>query len=252
MNQLWNTGVYDTDMAFVSQFGHSLIDLLQPRSGEKIIDWGCGTGDLAAAIAAQGAAVTGVDASADMIAAARSKHPELRFVVADGQNYVAEPAADAIFSNAALHWLLDAEGAAASMAASLRPDGRLVVEFGALGNIASIVAGLPRAFAAIGCSGKLSLPWYFPSTGEYASLLERHGFTVDLALCFDRPTPLEGAEQGFATWLNTFANGILKVLSPAERAEVVSFMEAELKPVLFQDGRWVMDYRRIRVVAYKR
>ncbi|MFC3747812.1 class I SAM-dependent methyltransferase [Paenibacillus sp. GCM10012306] len=252
MNQLWHTSTYDKDMAFVSQFGESLIDLLQPQPGERIIDWGCGTGDLATAIASHGAAVTGIDASAEMIRTARSKYPELTFIEADGQNYVAEPAADAIFSNAALHWLLDADGAAASIAASLRPGGRLVVEFGALGNIASIVAGLPRAFAAIGQSDKQRLPWYFPSTGQYTSLLERHGFTVDFALCFDRPTPLEGGEQGFATWLNTFANGILKVLSPAERAEVISRMEEALKPTLFQEGRWVMDYRRIRVLAYKR
>lgn len=252
MTHRWNTGTYDTDMAFVSQFGESLIGLLQPQPGEVIIDWGCGTGDLAKAIAEFGATVTGIDASTEMIHAARSKHPELNFVLADGQTYVAEQPVDAVFSNAALHWLTDANGAAASIAASLRSGGRFVAEFGGLGNIASIVAGLPRAFAAISRAEKLKLPWYFPSIGQYATLLEQHGLTVDLALCFDRPTPLEAGEQGFQRWLNTFANGILSVLTPAEREEVLSFMEHELKPTLFQDDRWVMDYRRIRVVAYKR
>ncbi|WP_020426715.1 class I SAM-dependent methyltransferase, partial [Paenibacillus riograndensis] len=137
MNQQWNTGTYDKDMAFVSRFGESLIELLQPQPGERVIDWGCGTGDLAAAIAGHGASVTGIDASPEMIAAARSKHPQLEFVLADGQAYRSEPAADAIFSNAALHWLLDAEGAVSSMAASLRPGGRLIAEFGGQGNIAS-------------------------------------------------------------------------------------------------------------------
>ncbi|OMD05703.1 methyltransferase domain-containing protein [Paenibacillus sp. FSL R5-0636] len=252
MNQQWNTQTYDTDMAFVSQFGESLIELLRPQPGEQIIDWGCGTGDLAAAIAARGATVTGIDASAEMIQTARDKHPHLSFVLADGQTYVAEQPVDAVFSNAALHWLTDANGAAASIVASLRVGGRFVAEFGGLGNIASIVAGLPQAFAAIGCSHKLHLPWYFPSIGEYATLLEKHGLTVDLALCFNRPTPLEGLEQGFQRWLNTFADGILSVLTPIERAEVLSSMEQKLKPTLYQDGRWVMDYRRIRVVAYKR
>ena len=252
MNQHWNTGSYDKDMAFVSQFGESLVGLLQPLPGEQIIDWGCGTGDLAAVIAAGGATVVGIDASAEMIQAARDKHPHLSFILADGQNYVAEQPVDAVFSNAALHWLTDANGAAASIAASLRVGGRFVAEFGGLGNIASIVTKLPNAFAAIGCSDKLQLPWYFPSIGQYATLLEKHGLTVDLALCFDRPTPLEGGEQGFQRWLNTFANGILSVLTPADREEVLSYMEQKLRPSLHQEGRWVMDYRRIRVVAYKR
>lgn len=252
MNQYWNTGSYDTDMSFVSQFGESLIQLLQPKPGEQIIDWGCGTGDLAAAIAASGAIVTGIDASAEMIQAARDKHPHLRFILADGQSYVAEQPVDAVFSNAALHWLTDAKGAAASITASLRIGGRFVAEFGGLGNIASIVTELPNAFAAIDCSDKLQLPWYFPSIGQYATLLENLGLTVDLAHCFDRPTPLEGGEQGFQRWLNTFANGILSVLTPSERENVLSYMEQTLKPKLFLDERWVMDYRRIRVVAFKR
>lgn len=251
MSQKWNTGAYDTDMAFVSKYGESLVSLLQPQPGEQIMDWGCGTGDLAAVIAEQGALVTGIDASAEMIAKARLKHPGLTFVLADGQSYVAAEPADAVFSNAALHWLKDAEGAASSIAASLRPGGRFVAEFGALGNVASVVAGLPQAFASIGVGDKLALPWYFPSAGQYASLLERKGLTVDLVHCYDRPTPLGNGEEGLRQWLDTFANGILSVLSPAEREAVLHSLEQQLRPTLWQDGRWVMDYRRIRVAATK-
>jgi trans-aconitate methyltransferase len=252
MSQHWNAGNYDMDMSFVSQFGQPIIELLKPQPGERIIDWGCGTGDLAASIAGHGADVTGIDASPEMIKAARSKYSGLKYIVADGQSYVSETPVDAVFSNAALHWLLDADGTAASIAASLRPGGRFVAEFGGHGNVASVVTGLPRAFGAAGCSSKLRLPWYFPSIGQYTTLLEKHGLTVDLAYCFDRPTPLEGGEQGFQRWMNTFANGILSVITASEREQVVAVMEQELRPNMFQDGRWVMDYRRIRVEAYKR
>ncbi|WP_150266884.1 class I SAM-dependent methyltransferase [Paenibacillus tepidiphilus] len=251
MNQKWSAGTYDADMAFVSGFGQSLIDLLNPQPGEQIIDYGCGTGDLAAAIAERGAAVTGIDASPEMLAAARAKYPDLTWVLADGQRYRAAAPADAVFSNAALHWLPDAEGAASSIAASLRHGGRLVAEFGAAGNIASVTAALPRAFAAAGRQGQAVLPWYFPSVGEYTSLLERCGLSVELALCYDRPTPLSGGEAGFRGWLNTFADGILSVLTPAEREQVLVFMERELHAQLYQDGRWVMDYRRLRIAARK-
>lgn len=251
MNQIWNTGTYDTDMAFVSRFGESLLELLQPRPGELVLDWGCGTGDLTAAIARSGAQATGIDASPEMLKTAAAKHPELAFVLADGQSYVSPDPADAVFSNAALHWLTDAEGAAASIAASLKPGGRLVAEFGGQGNIASIVNGLPGAFASVGAAEKLRLPWYFPSVGQYASLLEKHGMEVELALCFHRPTPLEGGKEGFRKWVNTFANGVLAVLDADSRRQALDHLEQALAPSLFHDNRWVMDYRRLRVAARK-
>lgn len=252
MNQNWNTVTYDKDMAFVSHFGESLISLLKPQPGEHIIDWGCGTGDLADRIAGHGATVTGIDASGEMIEAARSKYPKLTLIVADGQTYVSTVPADAIFSNAALHWLLDAETTVASIAASLRTGGRFVAEFGGARNVNSIVNGLPQAFEAVGISIPLQLPWYFPSIGQYTTLLEQHGLSVELAQCFDRPTPLEGGDQGLRIWLHTFANGILNKLTVLEQDKVITFLENELKPQLFLENRWIMDYRRIRVVAYKR
>ena len=248
----WEAARYDAYMPFVSEGGMDLIDMLDAKPGAFIIDWGCGTGDLAAQIADRGAEVFGIDFSREMIEEAVRKYPAVRFEQADGQRYVSARQADAVFSNAALHWMQDAEGAAASIAASLRQGGRFVAEFGSAGNIAAIREGLEAAFSVIGAADRLRFPWYFPSVGQYTTVLEQQGMQIEWAACFDRPTPLEGAEHGLQIWLNTFANGILAALSADEEREVRIRTEEALRGRLYADGRWTADYQRIRVSAVKR
>lgn len=250
--QQWKAESYDTFMRFVSKGGEDLIDLLNVKPGERIIDWGCGTGDLAAALAAKGAVVRGIDFSREMIDRAKEKYPDLSFEAADGQSYVSPVPADAVFSNAALHWMTEAEGAAASIAASLKPGGRFVAEFGGDGNVSAICKAIQAGFKQRGIEDKLRFPWYFPSIGEYALVLERAGLRVDYAVCYDRPTPLEGGEQGLQIWLDQFARGIFDVLSSEEEHDIREAVESALAPRLFREGRWTADYRRIRVAAVKR
>ncbi|MBD3917554.1 methyltransferase domain-containing protein [Paenibacillus sp. PR3] len=250
--QTWKPEVYDKEMAFVSAFGAPLIDLLQVKPGETVIDWGCGSGDLASAIAEKGAHVAGIDFSASMIDSARAKYPTLKFEVADGQRFVAPEPVDAIFSNAALHWMTDAAGVAASMAASLKPGGRLVVEFGGHGNIQAVTDALREAFDAIGVSQPYQSPWYFPTIGEYGMVLQQAGFEVNSAILFDRPTKQANGDNGLRGWLATFADGILSVL-PAEEADaVVRWAEERLRPALYSNGEWNVDYRRLRVTATRK
>jgi trans-aconitate methyltransferase len=247
--QTWKPEVYDREMAFVSAFGAPLIDLLQVKPGETVIDWGCGSGDLAAAIAEKGANVVGIDFSSSMIDSARARNPALKFEVADGQRYVAEEPVDAVFSNAALHWMTDAAGAAASMAASLKPGGRLVVEFGGSGNIQAVTDALREAFAAVGVSQPFQSPWYFPTIGEYGMVLQQAGFEVNSAILFDRPTKQANGENGLRGWLAAFADGILSVLPAEEANAVVHWVEKRLRSVLYSNGEWIVDYRRLRVTA---
>jgi trans-aconitate 2-methyltransferase len=227
----WDPGEYDSTHHYVTDYGRSLVELLAPEAGERILDVGCGTGHLTQQIAERGATVLGIDSSAEMIAQARQNYPKLKFELADAAAYRAAQPFDAVFSNAALHWIRPPEAVVASIAGALRSGGRFVAEFGGKGNIASVVA-------AAGFN-----PWYFPSIGEYAGLLEKNGLEVTSAVLFDRPTMVEG-EMGLRDWLGMF-------FKPPLPEEKLREMETELRPKLFRETGWAMDYRRLRVLAIR-
>jgi len=233
----WDAARYQSRHGYVSAYGESLVSLLDPKPGEHILDLGCGSGQLAATIAESGAEVIGLDHSPEMISEARRNYPALAFDVADAASFKLSKTVDAVFSNAALHWVKDADGAAGCISRALGPGGRFVLEMGGKGNVQSIVDGLR------GIVGPMETPWYFPSVGEYASLLERHGFEVGFATLFDRPTRVEG-EDGLEDWLLMFAGSITTAEIRRQAAE-------RLRPMLFHDGGWTLDYRRLRVSAIK-
>lgn len=247
MTAAWDPKRYQGKHSYVWQFGESLLELLQPRAGERILDVGCGTGQLTADIARSGAQVTGLDNSADMLAEARANYPELSFVLADATNFRFDEPFDAVFSNAALHWVKDHNAAAESIARALRPGGRFVVEFGGKGCIASITAAMREVF---GPQAGQRCPWNFPSLGEFAPLLERHGLEVREARLFDRPTPVEG-DNGLEDWLRMFCGNYFQDLSGEQTREKISQVVAHLRSLLYHDGVWTLDYRRLRLVAAK-
>jgi trans-aconitate methyltransferase len=247
----WNARLYDDKFRFVAEFGKGVIDWLQPSPGESILDLGCGTGDLTAELAAWGVEPAGIDLSAEMIESARQKYPHLRFDVADAQDFTAEKPFDAVFSNAALHWMNRPESVVRSVFAALRPGGRFVAEFGGKGNVAQIVGAIEAEVSATGIDARARNPWYFPSIGEYSTLLERNGFHVLQAVHFDRPTPLPDGEQGIRNWLDAFAGSFFQGMSGEVIASMYSRIAERLRPVLFRDGVWVADYKRIRILAVK-
>ncbi len=244
----WDAGRYDSSFAFVAEHGKSLIEMLGPCPGERIVDLGCGTGLLTAEIAAHGAAVLGVDASAQMIAKARADHPDLAFELGDGHDFSVPEPQDAVFSNAALHWMSgDPDAVIARVHAALVPGGRFVAEFGAAGNTTAVLAAVRAVWARHGV--ELVVPWYFPSPAQYAARLERGGFTVRLLRNFDRPSLLDRCPDGIADWLRMFGADLLAQLPraavPAALADVNESAAAELhRP----DG-WFVDYVRLRFAA---
>jgi trans-aconitate methyltransferase len=247
----WDSALYDDKHRFISTFGEEMLGLLAPQAGERILDLGCGTGHLTQKIASYGAIVTGIDSALTMIEQARHNYPELDFRVANGESFEFDETFDAVFSNAALHWMTNADAVVRRIARALKPGGRLVAEMGGKTNIHHIYTALLQSFEAIGYPPPQASPWYFPSIGEYASLLEKHEFFVTYATHFSRFTPLDG-ENGMRNWLVMFANSFLKDLPPQAQDALATDMENRLRPVLYQDGRWVADYVRLRIIAIKR
>jgi trans-aconitate methyltransferase len=248
----WDSKLYDESFGIITRLGTGVIELLAPRPGEQIIDLGCGTGALTAEIAATGAEVVGIDASEAMIARARELYPQLQFEVAKGEEFTVEAPVDAVCSNAALHWMSPPEEVAASVARALEPGGRFVAEMGGSGNISTIVAAVYQALAEEGIPReRVRNPWYFPSIGEYASLLERAGFEVRFMQLFDRPTPLDDCPNGIADWLRMFGGDLLAPVPADRRTRVQERVNDLTRPRLQQEGRWIADYRRLRFMAVK-
>jgi trans-aconitate methyltransferase len=239
--------LYDTRHAFVAAYGEDVVRLLDAQSGEKILDVGCGTGDHVAALRARGVVATGLDASPDMVRRASAKYPGLPVEVGDVRQLAADASHDAVFSNAVLHWVPQADEAAAAIYGALRPGGRFIAEFGGSGNVAAIVDGVATVRERWGLAAASS-PWYYPTVGEYAAVLERTGFEVRQAYLFDRPTRLDG-DHGLTAWLRMFGEALLTAVS--DRDAFLSDVEAVLRPRLWRDGTWWADYRRLRVQAVK-
>ena len=247
MTAAWDPQRYQDKHSFVWQFGESLLELLEPRAGERILDVGCGTGQLTAEIARSGASVVGLDNSPEMLSEARKNFPACTFEQADATSFRLTEPFDAVFSNAALHWVKDQGAVAASVARALKPGGRFVAEFGGKGCIASVAAAMRHV---LGSRADELCPWTFPSIGEFAPLLEQHGLEVGKAFLFDRPTPLEG-ENGLDEWLRMFCGAYFRELSAEATRETIAQIAGRLRPALFRNGVWTLDYRRLRIVARK-
>jgi trans-aconitate methyltransferase len=252
-SKCWDVPAYEQRFRFVTGHGEGVLQDLAPQAGERVLDLGCGSGELTAQIAALGAEVLGVDQDAGMIQRARQRYPELRFEQADAQRF-APPAGmetfDAVFSNAALHWMLRPAEVIAHVRAVLRPGGRMVAEAGGHGNVARVQAALQQARAEAGAPPRPS-PWFFPSIATYARLLEEGGLEPRQMHLYDRPTLLEPGDSGLRDWMNMFASPLLEDLAPGVRDQVLGRATELARPTLFAEGRWSVDYRRLRFVAVR-
>lgn len=248
-DQHWDTNLYDDKHSFVYKFGEDVVSLLDPQPGERILDLGCGTGHLTQQIADAGAEVVGLDSSVEMVAQARALYPDLTFIHGDGADFHFDQPFDAVFSNAALHWIKQPEQVADCVHAVLKPGGRFVAEMGGAGNVETYLQAAFDAFEALGYPLP-EHPWYFPSPGEYATLLEARGFRVTYMIHFDRPTTLDG-DEGLANFARIFTPQFIEMVAEEQRGAFFREIENRTRDRLYVDGRWVMDYVRLRFRAFR-
>ena len=250
MNQDWNAKSYTQAFGFVPQYGQDVMGLLDYDQVRTMLDLGCGNGDLTAQLARRGIRVIGMDASASMLDKARQAHPELSFVQGNATDFTLEAPVDAVFSNAVLHWI-DADRQPAALRCiyrSLRPAGQLVFEMGGYGCNQLIHGALRDAFAQ---RGKTYVrPQYFPTIGQYASLLEQAGFRVVYATLFDRPTKLQG-EHGLQDWIRMFVSSAFSGMTAQEKNALIEKAAWSLQSKMYHQGCWIADYVRLRMKAIK-
>lgn len=244
--QTWSADGYGRHAGFVSALGREVLELLDPRTDERVLDLGCGDGALAAMIAETGAEVIGLEPDPSMASATRARGLEV--LEQDAHDPFGDAAFDAIFSNAALHWMRAPEQVLANAHTALRPGGRLVAEQGGFGNVAAVVTSLHGALSGLGHAVPQPGPWDFPRPEAQQARLETAGFAITSIALIPRPTPLP---TGIAGWLETFAAPYLAHLPVADRAAVLTRTETLLSPLRDHTGGWWADYVRLRFVAVK-
>lgn len=245
--QTWRPNQYGAHASFVSSLGSPVVDILQPQRGERILDLGCGDGTLAAKIESAGAKVIGVDSSPEMVKAARARGVEA--YVMSGDALVFDGEFDAVFSNAALHWMTNYQAVIRGIGAALKPGGRFVGEFGGEGNIQRIVSGMEASFGRNPDFGAFKNPWFFPSESAYSEALREGGFAVDHSAIIPRPTPLT---TGVREWLRIFADHVISGFTEEQTERFLREVEDDVREYLYTaESGWVADYVRLRFAARK-
>ena len=245
--QVWDSKSYQRDAGFVSKLGEGVLDWLAPQAGERILDLGCGDGALSIKIKQAGAVVVGADASDSFVTSAIELGIDAH--VMDAHNLTFKNEFDAVFSNAALHWMLEPEKVIKGVHKSLKPTGRFVGEFGGFGNIAAVTTAMHGLAREMQGDAALAGPWFYPTVDEYSEMLEANGFSVEEIITFYRPTPLP---QGIKAWLKVIRGPFFEQFNENEDEAYQRVMDALEPSLKNKKGNWFADYVRLRFRAHRK
>lgn len=246
----WDAKLYDDAQSFVHEYGKSLINFIPLNNNQKILDLGCGTGDLTNEIKTKlSCSIIGCDYSSEMISMAKEKYKDIEFLVCDASNLPFENEFDVIFSNAVFHWIEDQTLLHNKIYNALKPGGILICEFGGYNNIISISNAFKKALA-IHNDNYIS-PFYFPKVEDHKQILKNSGFKIEEIYDYDRPTILPNKGLGLRQWVCQFFSADLSKYGEDKQEEILSFVENELRDTMYDTKNWIADYKRIRVIATK-
>jgi trans-aconitate methyltransferase len=243
----WNPESYAQNARFVADLGEPLLQLLDARPGELILDLGCGDGALTEKIISYGCIVIGVDSSFPQLKAAKNRGLDVALM--DAHQLGVQRRFDAVFTNAALHWMKQPETVVARVANALKPGGRFIGEFGGKGNVEQIRLVLHDTLRKYGIDPTPFDPWYYPTPEEYSELLSKVGFVISYMELIPRSTKLPGDILG---WLSVFAQAFTETVPQPKRPRFLQEVSDQLAARLRDgSGNWFADYVRLRFKATK-
>lgn len=244
----WNAVLYDDKHNFVSEYGKGLLEFIPKNKNQSILDLGCGTGKLTSQLIDFAGTVIGVDSSENMIERAKKQYSNIKFMVCDAFNLPFEKQFDVVFSNAVFHWISNHNALLKQIHKVLKPNGLLICEFGANGNIATIENAFMNVCKDAGYS--YTPKFNFPIKEHFSNLLENNSFIIDKIYDYDRPTPLKDNEKGLSNWMKQFFSSDLELMSEKMQYEIIEKVEDLTRKSLWNGNKWIADYRRLRVVAH--
>ena len=244
----WNSSLYDKKHDFVAEYGKGLLEYIPDNKEQTILDLGCGTGALTVELVDLGSRVMGVDSSQNMIDKAKEQFNHIEFQVCDALALPFEKEWDVVFSNAVFHWISDHNTLLANIHKVLKPQGLLICEFGARGNIETIENAFAEVYKELGY--EYTPKFNFPTVESFCSLLQDNGFIINNIYDYDRPTILKDKEKGLANWIKQFFVSELSVMPEDMQALILRKVEESTRDTLWNGKEWVADYRRLRVIAH--
>lgn len=248
METEWNAQNYTDNFKFVHKYGEAVTELITAEKGSFVVDVGCGNGALTKVLCDKGYDVVGIDSNAQMLEKASFLYPDINFMLCDATEFELSKKADAIFSNAVFHWIDNQDKLVENLSDNLKTNGQLVFEFGGKGCAQTVHTSLERAFSNYGLMYHNG--FNFKSIGEFAPVLEKHGFRVEFATLFDRPTAQIG-ENGLENWINMFCTKAFENVDKDTKNNIIKNAVELCKSSLYNDGTWYVDYVRLRMKAVK-